>query len=167
MRRLFALFSLLTILVLLQATHLPGAHAQGFRNSTVTLQAGDWQVFRTPDPMSDKASCTGIYRGNFRVQLVEHKLYLGVIGGIESVTLRFGDQPAQDLRLPTQLERGVRAVIIEGAEFAALQSAPRLRYRVGTLINGLVDGDIDLTALPRVLEHIRAGCPATGPETRL
>lgn len=131
----------------------------GLKNGTITLTSGNWKVLRDKDPMTDKTECTGIYLDNYGIQLTADKLYISVSGGLQSVTLRFGDEPARPLRFPTDLEKTVRVIILSGAELEQLQAVSRLRYQALTLVSGIKAGDLDLTGLKPVLDNIRAGCP--------
>lgn len=123
-----------------------------------TLQTGNWTVLREVDPMTDKADCTAVYKGAYAVQMSASALYIRVPGVLESVALRFGDEPARETRPVTRVERRAGSLVIEGEEFRAISTAARLRYRALTL-SGVTDGDLDLSGISRVQEHIRAGCP--------
>lgn len=150
-------YLILAIFAALAACALP-AGASDFRGAVVTFQSGDWRVLRTQDPMTDRATCTGIYRGDFGIQLAPERLYVSVSGSVSSVRLRFDDEPARQVRLATPIERRIRAIAIEGPDFFTLVNATRLRYRVTTLLDDVKDGDIDLTGMRSALDHIRAGC---------
>jgi hypothetical protein len=132
------------------------------KSATKVFEAGGWSVLRDVNMMTDKTDCTGIYKGNYKIQLSEDSLYISIGGGIESVTLRFGDEPPRSLRLAESLEKKVRAVIITGSDFESAMSSPRLRYQVGTLVSGIQQGEIDLTGARAANENIKAGCPAKG-----
>lgn len=133
--------------------------AQSLADAPVVFTRGDWKVLRTTNQMTDEAGCTGVYRNDYAIQLAKDSLFIRVSGGVQAVTLRFGDEPADKLRLATRLEKEVRAVEISGSDFERLSTAPRLRYQVSTLVRGLQEGAIDLTHFPEVLQNIRAGCP--------
>lgn len=133
--------------------------SQGLKDAKRTLTSGKWTVLRSIDPMTDKVDCTGIHDGNYRVQLSADGMYIRIAGGIQSVTLRFDDEPARALRLPTKMEKDVRAIILEGGEYEAATKASRLRYAAITLVAGTAQADLDLTGIGEALEHIKAGCP--------
>jgi translation initiation factor 1 (eIF-1/SUI1) len=137
------------------------AVAEGLKDATVAFRLGDWKVLRSSDLMTDRASCTGIYKDNFGIQLNSDDLYIRIDGGIESVTLRFDDQPPTKLRLATPMEKKLRSIDVSGSDFAKLKTASRLRYQSMTLVSGIQSGEIDLTQLGRVLDNIAAGCPAS------
>ena len=135
------------------------AFAQGLKAAKPTLKVGNWTVLRSIDAMTDKVSCTGIYKSNYGIQLSANKLYVNISGGIQSVTLRFGENPPENLRLPQKMEKDVRAVIIEGSEFQNALATNRLRLQVLTLVRGVTFEDIDTTGIKSAVEHIQAGCP--------
>lgn len=136
------------------------AAAQGLKDAKVAFLSGNWKVLRSTDPMKDTTTCTGIYKDNYSVQLVSDRLFIGLTGGIESVTLRFDDKPAQRLRLAEDVEKKIRSVIIAGMEFTELAESSRLRYQVGTLVSGVKTGELDLTGIRETVENIRSGCPS-------
>ena len=146
------------VLSLLAACVIPAAAA--LKDAKKTLTVGNWAVLQDKDLMTDKIDCTGIWKGNFQVQLSEVGFYFGVPGGIQSVTLRFDDEPAESLRLATKIEKDIRSVILEGSDLKRVLEAKRLRYQVSTLVRGLQQGEMDLTGIKEAYEHIKAGCPA-------
>ena len=150
-----AIFSV--IISILTFQH-PG-YAQSLRDATVVFRAGNWKVLRLVDPMDDTVRCTGIYKDDYRIQLSPDNLFIGIQGGIETVTLRFGDKPAQKLRLASEMEKKIRSAIITGAEFEELNGSKRLLYQVNTLISGIKTGEINLDGFDEALSNIRSGCP--------
>jgi hypothetical protein len=139
-----------------------GVSAQGLKDASVAMKRGDWKVLRSSDAMTDQTSCTGIYKDNFGIQLSPENLFIRIDGGIESVTLRFDDNPPTRFRLATSMEKKLRSIDISGSEFAQLRSSRRLRYQSSTLVSGIQTGEIDLTDFQTVLENIQQGCPASG-----
>jgi hypothetical protein len=141
------------------STVSPSANAD-LKNATLASTSGNWKVLRDKDAMTDKTNCTGIYRDDYGVQLTAESLYIRVAGGLESVTVRFGDEPARPLRLPTEMEKKVRVIILSGTDLEQLNTVTRLRYQASTLVSGVKTGDLDLTGFPQALESIQSGCPA-------
>jgi hypothetical protein len=133
--------------------------AAGLKDATTTLKVGNWSVLRDVDAMTDKISCIGIYKKDSSIQLGAADLFISIAGGIESVKLRFGDEPAQPMRLVSKSEKDIRAVDIEGADFDAVLRAKRIRYVVLTLVAGIKEGDLDLAGIQQAKAHIDAGCP--------
>lgn len=136
-------------------------NAQSLKDGQPTLKTGNWTVVRSIDPMTDKVSCTGIYKTDYRVQLSEKALFVNISGGLQYVILRFGDSPPQPMRLPQAIEKDTGAVMIDGADFTQALNTTRLRVEVLTLVRGLKREDLDITGIQSAIEHIRAGCPAS------
>lgn len=135
------------------------ASAGNLAQEPVVFHSGNWKVHRGTSAMSDKTSCTGVYKDNFAIQLSADALYLQVRGGLESVQIRLDDAPASSLRLPSEMEKKINAVIIGGTAFDAVARAGRLRTSVGTMVNGIREDDLDLTGIAEALANIQAGCP--------
>jgi hypothetical protein len=141
------------------ACALPGlSSAKPLPDSPVIFRSGDWAVHRTHDSMTDANICTAIYRNNFDIQLGSHSLDIAIAGGLRSVTLRFDNDTAREMRLPKRSEHAVSALNIEGADFQRLQQSSRLRYRVLTATDNIVEGDIDLTGANDAYKNIQSGC---------
>ena len=136
--------------------------AQGFKSDKVSLVSGNWTVYRNINPMTDKVSCTGLYKNNPSIQLSQDNLYVKIQGGLESVTLRFGESPAQPLRLAQKIEKSLGAVDINGTEFSQALQNDRLRVQVLTLVRGVALEDMDLSGIKGAIDHIRNGCPTVG-----
>lgn len=139
--------------------------AQSLKDAPMTLKVGNWSVFRSVDTMTDKVSCTGIYKSNYGVQLTPNTLYVKILGGIQSVTLRFGEDSAQPMRLPQKLEKDVNTVIIDGREFTQVLESNRIRLQVLTLVRGVATEDLDTTGIQTAIDHIRIGCPVSSSAT--
>lgn len=154
------IFLLLAIVAL---AGLSTSASADLKTATVAFTSGNWKVLRDKDTMTDKIDCTGIYRDEYGVQLTAETLYVKVSGGLESVTVRFGDEQARPLRLPTETEKKIRAIMLTGTDLDQLQAVTRLRYQASTLVSGIKTGDLDLTGFTQALESIKAGCPLQTP----
>jgi hypothetical protein len=126
----------------------------------VVAKYGKWSVRRTLDPMTDKASCTGLYENRFDIQLSEDVCFIGERGkgGVQAITLRFDDQPARPMQLANDTEKDVGAIGVRGDDFQELLTANRLRYQIPLMIGGLDNGDLDLNGLAAAHQVI------TGPK---
>ena len=120
---------------------------------------GKWVVLRSIDKMTDKVSCTGIYGTDYSVQLSAQSMYISVRGGIETVTLRYGDSPALPFRLPSDMEKKLSTIILTGSDYTDVISSTRLRGQGATLVRGMYDFDYDMTGAADAVEHIRNDCP--------
>lgn len=125
----------------------------------VTFRSGNWKVLRTLDAMDDKVHCTGIYKEDYSIQLTDHSMYVSIRGGLESVTMRFDDKPAQSNRIAQRAEKEIDAIVIDGANFEALKNSSRLRIQALTLVRGIEEKDFDLTGITEAVQHIQSGCP--------
>ena len=137
--------------------------AQALKDAPTTLRTGNWSVLRSVDTMTDKVRCTGIYRSNYGVQLAAAAMYVKISGGIQSVTLRFGEDAPQAMRLPEKMEKEVNTVIIEGREFSQAVETNRLRIQALTLVRGMATEDLDVTGIKEAVDHIRSDCPIPPP----
>ncbi|HYN83250.1 MAG TPA: hypothetical protein VES88_17360 [Gemmatimonadaceae bacterium] len=99
--------------------------------------------------MTDAPTCTGIYSDEWLAQLSKRAFYVSYRGrgGVKGVTLRFGDEPALPLRLPTRAEKSVSAVILEDDDFLKVLASARLRLQVVTVLDNVLTDDIALTGL--------------------
>lgn len=147
---------LLTVALLILA---PASHAQSLKNGQTAFRSGNWTVIRSTDTMTDKVSCTGMYKANNGIQLGANAMYVTTRGGIQGITLRFGDSPARPMRLPQKMEKDVNAVIIDGNEFLEAVQSNRLRLEVLTLVRGVSTEDLDITGVQSAFDSIRSGCP--------
>jgi hypothetical protein len=134
-------------------------YAGSLANAPIVFRSGNWAVLRSTNSMTDKTSCTGIYKDQAGIQLANDSLFITIQGGIQTVTLRFDDQPPERLRLGTEMEKEIRSVHITGDEFRKLLGSNRLRVQVLTLLRGIEDRDMDLIGLSETLSNIRQGCP--------
>ena len=133
--------------------------AAGLKDAKPVFKSGNWTVLRSTDAMTDKTDCTGIYKENYGIQLVKDSLYVTIRGGIQSVTLRFGENPPKGMRLPGKMEKDVGTVIISGNDFSELTQTIRLRLQVLTLVRGVASEDLDTTGIQAAVENINSGCP--------
>ena len=127
------------------------AIAGDLSKAQIISKTGDWRVTKVIDSMTDKASCTGLYKNNFDIQLSENKLYIDMRskGSVDGFSFRIDDdQPIT--QLPTEIEKNIGIVRIGGetnedkAAFSRLLQGNRLRVRVLTLLGSDENYDISL-----------------------
>jgi hypothetical protein len=108
--------------------------------------SGNWEILRTKDPMTDKVRCAAVLRKSTWVDLTHETLAVSYRGrgGVQGYQLRLDDQPATGMRLATELEEQVGAILLPAAK---LVKAKRLRISGVTLIQSLISEDIDLTGI--------------------
>lgn len=125
----------------------------------VVFKSQSWHVHQELDAMTDKKSCTALYRNEWKVQGTASALYIGYKGrgGVKYYTLRVDDEPADSLQSATDMEKNISAIIID-SNFSRIYNGKRLRAQVGTILGSLVVEDIDLTGLKESVDYIRANC---------
>lgn len=134
-------------------------NGEDLRAAKPTLKVGNWTVLRTMDAMTDKVECTGIYKSNYGIQLAGNRLFVTVAGGIQAVTLRFGEAPPEAMRLVIKREKELGAVIIDGADFFRALTTTRVLVQILTLVRGVKIEDIDTAGMQSAVDHINSGCP--------
>jgi hypothetical protein len=99
--------------------------------------------------MPGGARAAGLYKDRFDVQLTKNDLFISLRGrgGVKSVMLRFDDEPARQLRLASEMEQKIEVVDIQGDDFEKLLGSKRLRVRILTVLDTLVDEDLSLNGL--------------------
>jgi len=113
-------FSVLTVTGLMLALITFQTFGANLSDAPVTFRSGNWKVVRTLDAMNDKVTCTGIYKDDYSVQLNEGELYVSIRGGLQSITMRFDENPARKLRIPLKMEKDIGAVMLTGNDFNEL-----------------------------------------------
>lgn len=103
--------------------------------------------------MSDRVQCTAFYKDDTTVQLTNHNLAFDVShnGGLVTYAVRYDDGQATEVFASERL-KNIGAVILAGTDFDDVKSAKRLRIRIGTLVNGYLDYDLNLSMLTPVME---------------
>ncbi|MEP7350929.1 MAG: hypothetical protein ABI668_13405 [Sphingorhabdus sp.] len=123
---------------------------------------GKWVIYGESDPMTDKMSCIAYYGGEKFVQVTDDSFAIGYggRGGLEGYTLRFDNDAALEMTLPSRSEKSVSAFIISDTDprYARLVTATRLRVQAITVLSSLANDDVDLTDFPKVLARLK------GPE---
>jgi hypothetical protein len=129
----------------------------------VVFKSQSWHVHQELDAMTDKKSCTALYKNEWKVQGTASALYLGYKGrgGVKYYTLRYDDLPAESLQSATSMEKDISAIIIDSSSsFDRIYNGKRLRAQVGTILGSLLVEDIDLAGFKESVDYIRANCGA-------
>ena len=115
-----------------------------------------WKIEKRKDSMTDEISCGASIRGRSEVWLTDNVLYIYIGRTPKGITLRFGDEPAQQSVI-SPAEKSVRSIMIGKFDLDQIvdRKIIRIRYRVITILDTLVEGDIDITGIDKVLEIIR------------
>jgi hypothetical protein len=120
------------------------------------FRSGEWVVMESMNPMTDKASCVALHNGNWKIQANPGKFFISLRGrgGVEGYVLRFGDAPAEEVRLANDSEKKLSSIIIE-KEFDRLLASDRLRVQVLTILQNTVFEDIGLNGFKASVEHMK------------
>jgi hypothetical protein len=148
----------LPLLITIGAANIANA---GLSDQPIVYKSGQWDVRKSVDSMTDKVTCTGVHRKSFGYQVSADALYLNVRGSLKSVTLRYGNNKPEPLRLATDLERDISSMILKGGEFRKLLTVNRLRTQSLTYLDSLDSKDINLSGINKVVAFIKAGCKVT------
>ena len=116
--------------------------------------------------MTDKVSCTGVHKTGPKVQLSDDGFYVSVQGGVKGVKVRYDDNPAEGMRLGTDMEKKIGAVMFTGGDFQKVLQSKRVRLQVMTILDRVSESDLDITGIVDAHNNILAGCPATGASTK-
>jgi hypothetical protein len=124
------------------------------QKAPIGAPTGKWVVFGEADPMTDKMSCIAYYGGEKFVQLTNNSFAMGYggRGGLKGYTIRFDNDPPLPMALPTRIEERIGAFVIDTKDprFARLVAAKRVRIQALTVLNSIVNDDVDLTDLQAV-----------------
>ncbi len=138
---------------------IPSIAFAGLDSAAVVFKSGNWSVHRDKDAMTDEISCTGIYKDDYAIQLVDDALYIKVRGGVKTVKLRYGEQSPEGMRLADDMEKKIGVIVIDDAEFTKLLASNRLRAQVLTVLDSVNNYDISLAGVTEAVKNIRSGCP--------
>ena len=147
------------------ATCLP-TFPQKLMSEPIVFTSGNWTVRRGVDSMTDKVSCTGLHKSGPRVQLSDTGFYVSVQGGVRGIIVRYDDNPPEQMRLATDMEQEIRAVMFNGSDFERVLRSKRVRLEVMTVLDQVYEADLDLSGINAAHDNIVAGCPAMGAESK-
>lgn len=125
------------------------------------FRSHEWVVDESVDAMTDKKTCTALYKNQWTIQGTAKDLYISLKGrgGVSAYKLRFNDDPPMSLQLATSIEKSLSAVDL-GPNFQQAYEGTRLRVQVSTVLNSLIVEDIDLSGFKDAVDYIRAQCGA-------
>lgn len=119
---------------------------------------GDWYVVRSVQRGTGQAICTGFHMGHAGLQLSKDSLIIRTPGDLQSIGLRYGDEPAPAARPPSAAEKQIGAVMIAGPEFEKLRRSQTLGLDIQTSQEH-AKHMLKLNGIEGVLKNIEAGCP--------
>lgn len=137
------------------------AQAKAETKRSKEFRSGNWSVDEKLDPMTDKKTCTAIYRDDWKVQASPKDFYINLRGrgGVKSYTVRIDDEPALPMTSASDTESRISAVILR-SHLDKLMLAKRLRVQVYTVLRDIVNEDVDLSGLKESVEFMRTNCEA-------
>lgn len=125
----------------------------------VVFKAQSWFVHQSLDAMTDKKSCTALYKNAWTVQGTADNLYVSLRGrgGVKAYTLRVDDAPPDSMQLASSTEKSISAIILQPS-FDRIYNAKRVRLQIGTILDSILIEDIDLSGFKDAVDYIRANC---------
>jgi hypothetical protein len=125
------------------------------------FKAGSWHVAQKLDAMTDKKSCTALYQGAWTIQGTTDTLYVSLSGrgGVKAYWLRIDDEPADELRLASDIERKISAADL-GHSFNRIINSKRVRLQVSTILSTLLVEDINMAGFKEAVDYMKANCQA-------
>jgi len=146
--------------IFLSASILIGAcctplFAQSLGKAPVIFKKGDWSIRQSSDSMTDKKSCVALYKDRFDVQISANSFSISFRGkgGVKFITYRLDEnQPIN--RLPTEIEKDLSVLFFEGSEFQKVISAKRIRVQILSVLDRIIDEDIDLKDVEELIPII-------------
>ncbi len=133
--------------------------ADGFGKSEGKI--GRWSLYSEADSMTDKKQCTALYDDRSNIQLTLESLAIGFDGrgGIQGYKLRLDDAVAGDIQLPTDDEKQLQVVFVNGSVYEKVKASKRLRLQAITILNTIVDEDIDMSTYADIQgKFVQLGC---------
>ena len=105
--------------------------------------------------MTDKVTCTGIWRDEYRVQLNAEAFYINRKGqgGVDAYHVRIDDAPAKEMVLATRTERDISAIMLKN--IAELVRAKRLRVSGISILQSAIELYLDIADIAEAHAAIR------------
>lgn len=120
----------------------------------------NWEVRASINPMTDERTCVAIPQGSPRIQATQRMLAISFKGkgGVKGYEYRLDDKPVSPMKVASDIERDVSAVIFEGNDFSQVLSSNRLRIQVVPVLRGLHFEDINTQGLSQAVQYMRDSC---------
>lgn len=138
-----------------------GASAPVAKREGIVFKSGAWQVIKKIDPMTDKATCTSLYRGEWKIQGAADSMYVSYQGrgGIKAYTLRVDEDPADKMRLASDTEKKLRFADLQHS-FARIYNSTRVRLQTITVLDSILTDDIDMQGFKAATDYVQQNCSA-------
>lgn len=79
-------------------------------------------------------------------------------GGVKGYEYRLDDLPKSDMKLASDIEKKMSAVILDGSDFYQINSAKRLRIQVLPILHRLLFEDIPLAGFSNAVAYMEKYC---------
>ena len=115
----------------------------------VLVTTGKWTVRLTPDLLTGKKACTGLYENKYIVQLTNDALFFSQApnGGLKAYTVQFDEGPASAQRDASPFERDIQSAALRGDDFKKALTSKRVRLHITTAGDRIADDDVDLSGI--------------------
>ncbi|TXH66746.1 MAG: hypothetical protein E6Q83_19780 [Thiothrix sp.] len=132
------------------------SNATMYRLSDKVEEFGKWQILKTVDPMTDKASCMGIYDKNLDIQIDKYSFLISMNkkGGVKYITNRI-DEGDVKINEATQTERLNDYAVFEDEAFYPLLESKRFRVKIDTVLKKEVMFDFDMDGFKKAVDYLR------------
>jgi hypothetical protein len=119
-----------------------------------------WELRIKKDGFTDKTTCVISPIGKPNIQVTVGHLYISYSGegGVAGFTPRLDDLPAQQMQLPTPIEKQIGAVHFGESKFYEVMAASRLRVQTLTVLGDLKNEDLQLDPVKRLYKKIPPAC---------
>ena len=116
-----------------------------------------WTVNEKADAMTDRKSCTALYKGAWTHQGAADTFFISLRGrgGVKAYTVRIDDAPPHSMQLATDMEKKISAADLR-PYFPQILEARRLRVEIVTILDTVLVEDIDLTGFKDAIEKVRS-----------
>ena len=125
----------------------------------IVFKSQFWHVHQHLDAMTDKKSCTALYKNAWTVQGTADNLYVSLKGrgGVKAYTLRIDEAAPDSMQLASSTEKSISAIILQPS-FERIYNAKRVRLQIITILDSFPVEDIDLSGFKEAVDYIRANC---------
>ena len=135
--------------------------AKTIQEMEVVATRGIWELRHVKDEFTDEKSCVIVVIANYDIRVSTSRLFINYSthGGAQGYQFRIDDGPVSGMQLPSEVDRRMGVIELEGRTFDKLLRAKRLRVQTLTLISGLENADINLVGLAELYLDMQKLCP--------
>ena len=130
------------------------AVANDFADAKEIGRFGNWKVVRKVDPFDDRVSCVGLYGSDYTYQLSHDALYVASKLYETGIQMKFDSKPTEQMRISTDMEDKIDAIIIEGSDFDKVLASNLLRIQIYSSMYGKKNIRVDLAGTQKAAKAI-------------